>query len=192
MNKKIPSREDALKLLNEYNKNESLLKHAFSVEAVMRHFAEYYNEDVEKWGVIGLIHDLDYEQYPEMHCKKTEELLRQNGWPEDSIYSVTSHGFGICTENEPKHIMEKTLYTIDELTGLVAATALMRPSRSILDLETKSVVKKWKQKSFATGVDRELIEKGSAMMGMEINEIITMTIEAMRKIAEEIGLSGDL
>ena len=130
-----PSREEAFELLSRYTKNESLIKHALSVEAVMRRFARMHGEDEEKWGVIGLIHDLDYDQYPEQHCVMTEKILRENDWPEDYIRAVMSHGWGICTNVEPEEYMEKVLFTIDELTGLVTATALVRPSKSVLDTE---------------------------------------------------------
>ncbi len=186
-----PNREQTMELLEKYNKSESLKKHALSVEGVMKYFASEYKEDVEKWGIIGLIHDLDYEQFPEEHCKMTEKILRENNWPEDYIYSVISHGWGICTDAEPKHIMEKILFTIDELTGLIAATALMRPSKSVLDMKLKSIKKKWKTKSFAAGVDRELILKGCELLGMELDEIITMTLEGLKTVAEEIGLKGE-
>lgn len=187
-----PSRKEALELFKTYNKSESLMKHALAVESVLRYFAEFYNADPEKWGVIGLIHDLDYEMYPDEHCKMTEKILRENNWPENYIYSVISHGWGICTDCEPKSIMEKTLFTIDELTGLIAATALMRPSKSIMDMKLKSVKKKWKQKSFAAGVNRELILKGSVMMEMELDEVISKTLEGMKSVAEEIGLKGEV
>ncbi len=185
-----PNREQAMELLEKYNKSESLKKHALTVEGVMKYFASEYNEDVEKWGIIGLIHDLDYEQFPEEHCKITEKILRENNWPEDYIYSVISHGWGICTDAEPKHFMEKILFTIDELTGLITATALMRPSKSVLDMKLKSIKKKWKTKSFAAGVNRELILKGCELLGMELDEIITKTLEGMKTVAEEIGLKG--
>lgn len=186
-----PDRKDTMELLKKYNKSESLIKHALAVEAVLKHYAEHYGEDIEKWGVIGLIHDLDYEQYPEQHCMMTGKILRENNWPEDYIYSVISHGWGICTDAEPKLIMEKVLFTIDELTGLIAATALMRPSKSILDMKVKSIKKKWKQKSFAAGVDRELIEKGAGMLGMSIEEVMQKTLEGMQSVAAEIGLKGN-
>jgi putative nucleotidyltransferase with HDIG domain len=192
MEKIVPNRGIAYELLQEFNKNESLVKHALTVEAVMRHFAELFGEDTEKWGVIGLIHDLDYEMYPEQHCIKTKEILEERNWPEDYIHAVISHGWKICVDVEPVEKMEKVLYTIDELTGLIAATALMRPSKSILDMEVKSVKKKWKQKSFAAGVNREVIEEGAQMLGMEMNNIIEETIKGMQKVAEEIGLKGDL
>ncbi|NLJ65853.1 MAG: hydrolase, partial [Clostridiales bacterium] len=148
--------------------------------------------DKEKWGIIGLIHDLDYEKYPDEHCTKTREILTERGWPEDYIRAVVSHGWGICSDVEPEEKMEKVLYTIDELTGLIAATALMRPSKSILDLTTKSVRKKWKQKSFAAGVDRGIIEKGVQMLGMELGEVMAETIKGMQKVADEIGLKGNI
>lgn len=193
MEKHIPSREEALSLFLEYNKNDSLLKHALSVEAVMLHFAEVFNEpDKEKWRIIGLVHDIDYEMYPDQHCVKAREILEERGWPEDYIHAVVSHGYGLCCDVEPIERMEKVLYTIDELTGLIAATALMRPSKSIMDMELKSVKKKWKQKSFAAGVNREVIEEGAKNLGMELDNIIEETISGMQKAAEEIGLKGEL
>lgn len=189
----VPTREEAYRLLTEYNKNESLIRHALAVEAVMRHFAEVFNEqDKEKWDIVGLVHDLDYEMYPDEHCKKVAEILRQHDWPEDYIHAVQSHGWGLCVDVEPTERMEKVLYTVDELTGLITATALMRPSRSILDLEAKSVKKKWKQKSFAAGVNREVIEKGAQMLGLDLDYIIEETIKGMQTVAAEIGLKGDL
>jgi len=185
-----PTREEAFRLLKEYNKNESLIKHALAVEAVMRYFAEKRGEDAEKWGVIGLIHDLDYEQFPDEHCRKTEEILREKDWPGEYIRAAISHGWGICTDVEPETELEKVLYAIDELTGLVVATALVRPSKSVLDVKTKSVKKKWKDKRFAAGVDRSIIEKGAGMLGIELTELITDTIMGMQNVAEEIGLKG--
>lgn len=187
---KLPTREDAFQLLTLYNQNESLIKHALAVEAVMRHFAALFNEDVDKWGVIGLIHDLDYEKYPDQHCEMTEKILKEEGWPEDYIESIISHGWGICTDVEPKHQMEKILYTIDELTGLITACVLVRPSRSLMDLELKSVKKKWKIQAFAAGANREIIEKGAQMLGMELDFIIRETINGMRKVAENLDLKG--
>lgn len=192
MNEKIPTREEALALLKQYNKTESLIKHALSVEGVMRYFARKRNEDEEKWGIIGLVHDLDYEQYPDQHCKKTEEILRENNWPEEYIRAVISHGWGICVDVKPETELEKVLYAIDELTGLVVTTALVRPSKSVMDVKTKSVKKKWKDKRFAAGVDRSIIEKGASMLGMELTDLITDTIAGMREVAEEIGLKGNV
>ncbi|HHT70281.1 MAG TPA: HDIG domain-containing protein [Firmicutes bacterium] len=190
---RAPTREEACQLLRKYNKDQSLIRHALAVEAVMRHFAEVLDEpEVEKWGIIGLAHDIDYELYPDEHCQKAPEILQEHGWPEDYIHAVVSHGWGICSDVEPVEQMEKVLYTIDELTGLIFATALMRPSKSILDLKTKSVKKKWKQRSFAAGVNREVVEKGAQMLGRDLDFIITETIAGMQKVAEDIGLKGDL
>ena len=192
MEANVPTREEALNLLRQYNKNESLIKHALAVEGVMRYIARKRGEDEEKWGVIGLIHDLDYEQFPDQHCKKTEEILRENDWPEEYIRAVVSHGWGICTDVKPESEMEMILYAIDELTGLVVTSALVRPSKSVMDMKAKSVKKKWKQKQFAAGVDRSIIEKGAEMLGVELGELITDTIMGMREVAEEIGLKGNV
>lgn len=192
MEKQLTSRENAYELLTEFNKNDSLVKHGLAVEAVMLHFAELFNEDVEKWGVIGLLHDLDYEMYPEEHCVKAEEILSSRNWPKDYIHAIVSHGWKLCVDVKPEEKMEKVLYTIDELTGLITATVLMRPSRSVLDLEVKSVKKKWKTKGFAAGVNREVIEEGAELLGMDIDYIIAESIKGMQKRAELIGLKGEL
>ena len=192
MSSEAPTREEALALLKEYNKSESLIKHALAVEGVMRYMARKRGEDEDKWGVIGLIHDLDYEQFPDQHCVKTEEILRENNWPEDYIHAVISHGYGICVDVKPELEMEKVLYAIDELTGLVVTTALVRPSKSVLDVKPKSVKKKWKDKRFAAGVDRSIIEKGAEMLGVEVSELIADTIAGMQEVAEEIGLKGNV
>lgn len=188
----MPTREEALELLKKYNKNESLITHGLAVEAAMRHFAELYKEDPDKWGIIGLVHDIDYEMYPDEHCIKAREILEEENWPEEYIRAVQSHGYRICIDVEPISNLEKVLYTIDELTGLITAACLMRPSKSILDLEVKSVKKKWKQKSFAAGVNREVIAQGADKLGMELDLVIEETINGMKKAAEEIGLKGDL
>jgi putative nucleotidyltransferase with HDIG domain len=185
-----PTREAALTLLKAYNSSESLIRHALAVEGVMRYMARKHGEDEEKWGVIGLVHDLDYERYPDQHCRKTEEILTEQGWPEDYIRAVVSHGWGICSDVEPRSTLEKTLYAVDELTGLVATSALVRPTKSVLDMKAKSVKKKWKDKRFAAGVDRGIIEKGAGMLGVELGELITDTIMGMREVAEDIGLKG--
>lgn len=190
---KKPTREEAYQLFRQYNESESLITHALAVEGVMLHFAHYFNaENPEKWGIIGLVHDIDYEKYPEEHCKKVIEILQENDWSEEYIRAVVSHGWKLCNNVEPRSQLEKTLYTIDELTGLITATALMRPSKSILDLKPKSVKKKWKQKSFAAGVKREVIAEGAQMLGMELNDVIAETIKGMQEVAEEIGLKGEL
>ncbi len=185
---KNPSRNEAYELLLKYNSDKSLIKHALAVEGVMRYFAEKRGEDIEKWGIVGLIHDLDYERFPNEHCKKVEEILKEEDWPDEYIRAVVSHGWGICSDVEPITEMEKVLYTIDELTGLIATTALVRPSKSVMDVETKSVKKKWKDKRFAAGVNREVIDKGAQMLGLDRNELITETILGMREVAEQIGL----
>jgi len=191
MTSKHPSREEAYTLLTEYNQSESLIKHALAVEAVMRYMARKQDQDEEMWGVIGLIHDLDYEKYPDQHCTKTEEILREREWPDDYIRAVVSHGWGLCSDVQPETDLEKTLYAIDELTGLVVTTALVRPSKSVMDLKAKSVKKKWKDKRFAAGVDRSIIERGAEMLGVELGELITDTIMGMREVAAEIGLKGE-
>lgn len=188
----IPSREEALTLLKTYNKNEGLIKHALAVEAVMRYCARKRGQDEQKWGVIGLVHDLDYEQFPEQHCRKTEEILTTRNWPAEYVRAVVSHGWGLCTDIEPRSELEKVLFAVDELTGLVAATALVRPSKSVMDVKVKSVKKKWKDKSFAAGVNREVIEKGAEMLGVELSELIDDVIMGMREVADAIGLRGNL
>lgn len=186
----VPTRENALALFKEYNQSESLLKHALAVEGVMRHFARKRGQDEEQWGIIGLIHDLDYEQFPDQHCVKTADILRDHDWPESYIRAVVSHGWGICTDVRPESELEKVLYAVDELTGLVTTTALVRPSKSVMDLTAKSVKKKWKDKRFAAGVDRSIIDRGAEMLGLDRTELITETIMGMREVAEEIGLKG--
>jgi putative nucleotidyltransferase with HDIG domain len=188
----VPTREDAYALLTEFNRNDRLIKHALAVEAVMRHMAAKLGHDEEFWGIVGLIHDLDYEQYPDQHCTKTEEILRERGWPEEIVHAVLSHGWGICTDVEPEHEMEKVLYAIDELTGLVIAVALVRPSKSLADLKVKSVSKKWKDKAFAAGADREVIQKGIDLLGVERSELIADVIEGMKAVAVKLELDGSL
>jgi predicted hydrolase (HD superfamily) len=185
-----PSRSEAFDLLRVHNESEHLIRHALAVEGVMRHFAGIMGEEEEKWGIIGLVHDLDYEKFPHEHCQKTRQILQKLDWPEDWIRAIMSHGWGICTEQEPLLAMEKILYTIDELTGLVAASALVRPNKSVMDMEVSSVKKKWKAKGFAAGVNREIIEKGAALLGMELDYLIGETIAGMRKVAGMIGLAG--
>ena len=189
---KMLTRQEAWELLTKYTKTPNLQKHALAVEAVMKHFAKLNNEDVEKWGVVGLLHDLDYEQYPEEHCHKVVEIMQEEGIDDFYIHAVCSHGYGICSDVKPEHIMEKVLYTIDELTGLINALCLMRPSKGVLDLEVKSVKKKFKDKSFASGVNRQIVKDGCEMLGMSLDEVIKETIEGMKTEAEAIGLKGNL
>ena len=190
MSEHVPSREEALALLKRYTKTESLIKHGLAVEAVMRRFARARGGDEEKWGNVGLVHDLDWDQFPEVHCKKTEEILREEGWPEEYVRAVISHGWGICTDVKPESEMEQVLYAVDELTGLVTTAALVRPSRSVMDLEASSVKKKWKDKRFAAKIDRSIIDRGAGMLGIDRGELITETILGMREIADELGLQG--
>ncbi len=188
----IPTREEAFALLKEFNESEGLIKHGLAVEGVMRYAARKRGYDEEKWGIIGLVHDLDYERYPDQHCKKTEEILKERGWPEDYIRAIVSHGWGLVTDVKPEHEMEKFLYAVDELTGLITAVALVRPSKSLFDLKVKSVMKKWKDKSFAAGANREVISKGAEMLGIELSELIEETIAGMREVAGDLGLDGRL
>jgi len=167
------------------------LRHALAVEGVMRFCAKKRNEDENKWGIVGLVHDLDYEKFPGQHCAKTKEILEERGWPQEYIHAALSHGWGICTEVEPQSDLEKALYAIDELTGLVVTTALIRPSKSVLDVQVKSVKNKWKDKRFAAGVNRAVIEKGAAMLGVSLDELIEDTIKGMQEVAEAIGLKGN-
>ena len=183
-----PSHAEALALLKEYNKTDSLLKHAYAVEGVMRYMARKKGQDEEKWAIVGLIHDLDYERFPQQHCKKTREILEERGWPEEYIQAAVSHGWGLCTDEEPTTDLAKTLYATEELTGLITAAALVRPSKSVADMEAKSVMKKWKDKSFAAGVNRPVIEKGAEMLGVELRDLVEDAIMGMREVREQIGL----
>ena len=184
----IPERTEALELLHNYNNTQSLLNHALSVEGVMRHIAGLKGDDVDKWGIVGLVHDLDYEKFPEQHCIITKRILEEAGWDQEYIRAVLSHGWGMVTEVEPISQLEKYLFAIDELTGLVTACALVRPSKSVNDLEVKSVKKKWKEQSFAAGANREVILKGAEMLGVELDDSIVLVIDGLKKISDEIGL----
>lgn len=186
------SRNEAWELLTEYTKTPALQKHALAVDAVMSHFARINGEDETAWGVTGLLHDLDYEKYPEEHCSKAAEIMKERGIDDFYIHAVCSHGYGICSEVKPESRMEKVLFTVDELTGLINALCLMRPSKSVLDLEVKSVKKKFKDKSFAAGVNRDTIRTGCEMLGMELDDVIRETIEGMKENAEALGLKGNL
>ena len=186
-----PTREQALELVKKYNKEQSHIHHAIAVENAMRHFAELYHEDPDLWGVCGLLHDIDWEmttETPEKHCHVAPDLLREAGIDEEIIHAVQSHGFGICIDVEPSNNLEKTLFTIDELTGLVITAGLVRPSKSLADLELKSVKKKWKDKAFARGVNREIIKQGAEKMNMPLDDVINETIIALRPVEKEIGM----
>ncbi|AQS07272.1 HDIG domain-containing metalloprotein [Clostridium beijerinckii] len=187
MEEKI-NRQKAWDVLCKYNKSDALRKHGLAVEGAMRHFAKLYNEDEDVWGIIGLLHDIDYEMYPDEHCAKSQEIMKEEGFSESYIRAVASHGYGIVNEIKPESNAEKVLYTIDELTGLIGAAALMRPSKSVMDLEVKSVKKKFKTKGFAAGVDRNVILNGCKMIDMELDKVIENTILGMRNVAEDIGL----
>ncbi|NLD86883.1 MAG: hydrolase [Clostridiales bacterium] len=178
------TREAALELLKEFNKEEFHIQHSLTLEAVMRYFAKTlgYGEDEEFWGIVGLLHDLDFEMYPDEHCVKVQEIMKERGLPYDLIRAVASHGFGICCDIEPEHEMEKILFACDELTGLIWACALMRPSKSVSDLEVKSVMKKYKTPKFAAGCSRDIIQKGADMLGWSLEKLIEETILAMRTI----------
>ncbi|MBC3516343.1 HDIG domain-containing protein [Neobittarella massiliensis] len=184
----IPNREEALALLKTYTHTEELINHALSVEGVMRHFARLYGQDEELWGAVGLLHDLDYEQWPDEHCQKCVELMHGAGIDESFIRAVVSHGYGLVSDTAPESDLEKVLYTIDELTGLITACALVRPSHSVMDLELKSLKKKFKSKAFAAGCDRKVILRGCEMLGKEPDWVMAEAIAGMREIADTIGL----
>ena len=189
----IPDRDFAYAILKKYTRNESLIRHALTIEAVMRYFAELFGEkEVEKWGIIGLLHDIDYERYADKHCLMVREILSPHGFPEEYLRAIESHGYKLVTDVEPVEKLEKVLYATDELTGLIAATVLLRPSKSLMDLNVSSVKKKWKQKSFASGVNRDVIAEGAQMLGIELDVLIEHTIKGMQTVAEEIGLKGEL
>ena len=181
------TREQAVELFHKYNKSESLWHHALCVEAVMRAFAAEAGEDVDYWGIVGLLHDIDWEMFPDQHCRKAPELLSEIGMPDDMVHAICSHGWGLVSDVEPQRQMEKILYAVDELTGLVYATALMRPER-MAGMSVKSVKKKWSSKSFAAGVNREVIEKGAQMADVTKEHLIEVTIQALSSIADQIGL----
>lgn len=178
----IITRDEAYSLLCEYNKDKFHIKHALTVEGVMKYFANElgYGDEVEFWGIVGLLHDLDFEQFPEQHCIKEQEIMRERGIDERIIHATASHGYALTVDIEPEHEMEKVLYAVDELTGLIGAVALMRPSKSVSDLELKSVKKKYKNLKFAAGCSREVIERGANMLGLELDDLIQRTILAMR------------
>jgi predicted hydrolase (HD superfamily) len=182
------TRDDAFQLLKKYNEDPFHIQHALTVEAVMKWYARElgYQDEEEYWGIVGLLHDIDFEQYPQEHCIKAPELLRAGNVDEDIIHAVCSHGYDITVDIKPEREMEKVLYAVDELTGLIWAAALMRPSKSTQDMELKSLKKKYKSKGFAAGCSREVIEKGADMLGWELDALLTKTLEAMKSCEEEI------
>lgn len=182
------TREQALELLKTYNQSDALIKHAYAVEGVMRHFAKAMGEDEEYWGQVGLLHDIDYERWPDQHLQIAPRLLADAGYDEAFIHAVASHGWGLCSDVKPELRMEMVIYTIDELTGLITANALMRPSKSVMDMEVKSAKKKFKDKGFAAGVNRDVIQNGCDMLGMSLDEVIGMTIDGMREVHDQLSL----
>ena len=186
--KKI-TREEALEMLLKYNGEPFLIQHGLTLEGVLRWYANElgYQEDADYWATVGLLHDIDFEMYPEEHCKKAPELLREEGISEEMIRSICSHGYGTCSDVEPVHEMEKVLYAVDELTGLIGAAALMRPSKSVMDMEVSSLKKKFKDKRFAAKCNREIIRTGAEKLGWELQELFEKTILAMRSCEEFIS-----
>lgn len=181
------TRAEAWELLTEYNQDEFHLQHAQTVENTMRYFAKElgYGEEEEFWGIVGLLHDLDFEKYPEEHCIKSQEIMRERGVDERVIHATASHGYAITVDIQPEHEMEKVLYAVDELTGLIGAVVLMRPSKSVQDLTLKSVKKKYKSKNFAAGCSREVIERGADMLGWTLDDLIQRTIDALKTFQEQ-------
>ncbi len=180
------TREQALDLLKTYNKEPFHIQHALTVEGVMRWYANElgYGDDADYWATVGLLHDIDFENWPEEHCKKAPELLRAAGVGEDMIHAVCSHAYGLCSDVEPVHEMEKVLFAVDELTGLIGAAALMRPSKSVMDMEVSSVKKKFKDKKFAAGCSRDVIAEGAQRLGWELTDLMDRTLRAMQSLAD--------
>jgi predicted hydrolase (HD superfamily) len=183
------SRQEAFELLKKHNKDSFHIQHGLTVEGVMKWYADKlgYGEDKEYWGIVGLLHDIDFEEYPEQHCIKAPELLKEAGVSDDVIHAVCSHGYALTVDIKPEHEMEKVLYAVDELTGLIGAAALMRPSKSVQDMELKSLKKKYKSANFAAGCSREVIERGADMLGWELDKLLSDTIEAMRSCEADIA-----
>ena len=183
------NRQEALELLKKYNKEPFHIQHGLTVEGVMKWYAQNlgYGDEADYWATVGLLHDIDFELYPDEHCKKAPELLKEAGLSDDFINSVCSHGYGLCSDIEPKHEMEKVLFAVDELTGLIGAAAIMRPSKSVMDMETKSLKKKFKDKRFAAGCSRDVIEQGAERLGVELDKLFADTIEAMRSCEESVN-----
>lgn len=183
------TREQAVELLKKYNKEEFHIHHGITLECVMKYLAEKlgYGEDAEFWSLCGLLHDVDFEMWPEEHCKKAPELLREAGVDEDMIHAIVSHGYGECSDVKPEHEMEKVLFAVDELTGLIGAAALMRPSKSCKDMELKSLKKKFKDKKFAAGCSRDIIKRGAEQLGWELDELLATTLEAMQACEDQIN-----
>ena len=185
------TRDSALALLQKYNQEPFHILHALTVEGVMGWFAQEQGEDVEFWGLCGLLHDVDFEKWPEEHCKKAPELLAEVGASDEMVHAICSHGFGLCSDVEPAHIMEKILFAVDELTGLIGAAAKMRPSKSVMDMELSSLKKKFKDKKFAAGCSREVIKEGAERLGWTLDEVLEKTILAMRSCEERVAKEAE-
>ena len=185
------NREQALTLLKKYNTEPFHIQHALTVEGVMRWYAAEQGEDAAFWGLCGLLHDIDFELYPEEHCKKAPELLAEVKASEEMVHAICSHGYGLCSDVEPTHLMEKIMFTIDELTGLIGAAARMRPSKSVMDMELSSLKKKFKDKKFAAGCSRDVIKQGAEMLGWTLDEVLDKTIQAMRSCEASINAEMD-
>ncbi len=185
----MPTRDEAFALVKEYNQEPFHIRHALTVEGAMRSFARSlgYGDEEEFWGIVGLTHDLDFERYPEEHCVKSQEIMRQQGWDERLIHATASHGYGLCCDIKPEHEMEKVLFACDELTGLIYAAALMRPSKSVQDMELKSIKKKFKDKKFAAGCSRDVILQGAEMLGWELGDLMQRTLDAMKESESAIN-----
>ena len=181
------NREQALDLLKKYNKEPFHIQHALTVEGVMRWFAQENGEDVDFWGLCGLLHDIDFEIYPEQHCQKAPELLAEVNASAEMVHAICSHGYGICSDVEPVHLMEKIMFTVDELTGLIGAAARMRPSKSVMDMELSSLKKKFKDKKFAAGCSRDVIKQGAEILGWSLEEVLDKTILAMRSCEASVN-----
>ena len=181
------NRNEAIELLKKYNKEEFHIRHALTVEGVMKYFAKEYGYDEEFWGLVGLLHDIDFEEYPDEHCKKAPELLSEINASDEFVHAVCSHAYGLCSDVEPVHEMEKILFAIDELTGLIGAAAIMRPSKSVQDMELSSLKKKFKDKKFAAGCSRDVIKEGAERLGWELDKLFEQTILAMRVDEEKIN-----
>ncbi len=186
------TRDQALALLQKYNKEPFHIQHALTVEGVMRWFAQENGEDIDFWGLCGLLHDIDFECYPEEHCKKAPELLAEINTAPEMVHAICSHGFGICSNVEPVHLMEKIMFTVDELTGLIGAAARMRPSKSVMDMELSSLKKKFKDKKFAAGCSRDVIKQGAENLGWSLDEVLEKTILAMRSCEESVAKETEL
>lgn len=183
-----PSRDEAFRLLTRFTTKPGLIKHAIAVEEVMRYFARTNRGDEEEWGIVGLVHDLDYEQFPEQHCQKTKEILEAEGWPDPLVRAVMAHAWGMFTEIKPDTLMEKYLYATDELSGFIVACALVRPTKQLADVDVEFILKKWRMRSFAAGVKREIVENGALLLGKSFDHLAGETLKALQGASDRLGL----